>query len=1022
MHTFYICVHFIFRTGKHLGMEPMEEAMEGHYPEEPCRQPPSGRFNPDLFQQEGNFTPDPRNRDRTFIQRDEGDNYGGWKSFNRGGQFQDHWGGKGQNQGEGQFKVPKGYWGRPCQDQGEVPRGQAGHYRTHSDGRYDFRGEQNNNNCTVNNFQTDEFDINWNDNNFYGAGDKEWNPERFDRYGRDKRRGSFDTNFHGYNNYNQQQNNRWYGQAWGCNQRRGRGLHRGNREQRRSASQDNISPASSSSSDSSLKRRHENDDYSTPEKSRRRFNAPDFPAPRTSSPYLHTDVHEGQRPFPEGPKPLLEGLRPLHEGPRPLFEGPRPLLDGPRSLVDGPRPLLDDKFNQRPPSRSSSLDRLRDSGYGRSETESDSLQSGRKVTWSDQQVSSSSEKVSKKGNKKANKKNLNVVLPDSSSESEGKRKTGKGKNKKRNISPGGGLARKSKLPGAGPTKSIGDGGVSVLEKAEKLCKKLRSDREKANLKKKQEEKSKKIEKEQELNRKIQSLSERNKLNIKGILDSEVPEVFSDSKLEGSDSKTRDLSFSDNNIPSSESLILKTDGTVGVATSSERVQRAAPPRELKQSNIAERIAQTKADIDAIREKIESSVQKEMSQSGSSTDNVIPPKYPQATDRTSLVKMVNSPRTTKERLSLAQMLREHARSQTKLSLPRFNLKYSDLCSGSEKFDEFANINVEALAPDVQLQIANIIEADIKPDISELEKLLDQASEGDIQLDADVLCDLGLNSPNKSQVSETSKSHSEIYETLKSRKSPSGRSKSPALDQLYHSDVSSGNSGRHFNRLASPSPVSPEFPEPQRDMPPPKDLLGKTCSKQQYLDVPERDMPPPRGVLSLDELRSEKVKSTNARLLSSPQPTAANRFSSSLPLSSRSEKVPERPSSAAEKRLESLSPYSAKVTERQASGSEKSSISTLDLSSVIKQEKMDDDYNVALGYKRRSQQENSANKDSYNDTSLNDLGNTGVDETSEVIPSGRFSPVTRSKHTQVLYGVRSELPERDYNRKQLPAQVST
>lgn len=836
------------------------------------------------------------------------------------------------------------------QGQFKLPRGRMGHQRTYSDLRHDYRGGPQ-----KDIFQTDDFNINWNDNHFYSScQDGSWNLGGFfHRHGRSGRRGSFDENFHSFDTQYQQADPWLYGQT--NKKPRGRGVMRNYRPQRRSASHDNISPESTSSSDSSLKRRHESDESFSPEKSRRRFDPPET-----------CDLSASVQNVQSGSS------------------------------------LLEDRANHRPASRSSSRDRLRDSRYGRSETESDSRLSSRKVTWSDQQVSSSTEKSGKNTSEPSHKsrpvkKDRNVVLPDSSSESEGIKKSSKGKVKKRSASPRNTSASRGGSPNL-VLRNEEDEGVSVLEKAEKLCKKLRSDREKAKMKQKEEEKFKKTEREKELNRKIETLSEQNKLNIKGVLDSEITSA----KIAAQTSQSNVTDERSSLPPKVDSRSVTVRETTKLASS----QRATPSRDLTSPNIADRIAQTKADIDAIRAKIEASVEKEMSQSGSSTDSVVQPKYPQATDRTSLVKMVNSPRTTKERLSVAQMLREHARSQTKLSLPRFNLKYSDLCSGSDRFDEYANINVEALTPDVQLQIANIIEADIKPDISELEKLLDQASEGNDQLDSDILKELGVGSPNKpmddlsSVYTPVSTSVCEAVSTRlqspKRGRSPSkGYPLSPGLQ--YHSELLK-------ERSLSPLPAFSDSPVPERDMPNPRDLWKTPDHPTQIIDnlLPERDMPPPRGVLNIDDLKTEHRKSTTSRSnLSSKLPTSVPKNnSSSLPVSSCG--------------VTSLSTVTSIAEFR--------STSTLSTQSTIKQEIIDDDYEAALFYKSSELLKSSRIGTDGNPSPKPDpVGNQGDRTAEPLVLSPQFSPVRRNVHTQNLYRGKDELPVRDFSTTLVTSKVN-
>ncbi|XP_052270977.1 uncharacterized protein LOC127871814 isoform X2 [Dreissena polymorpha] len=563
----------------------------------------------------------------------------------------------------------------------KVP-GALGHQRTVSDKRFDHPA--NNEHFYMDNFNN----MNWEDNNFYSQqqlmNHQEWGNQGVragrGQFHRGSRRGSFDSSFEAPGNrVSRSDQHNWDGSSHREQPERGRGMLRGTGH-RRSMSYDNISPESTSSSDSSLKRRRENEDDRQPGKTRR-FVAPDSYQSSSSSGY-----QSGRT-----------------------------------------RRLIDEKSNQRPRSRSTSRDRSSSLRDFRSDSESEGRLSARKVTWSDQQmVSSTSENAEKKSYRNTGNAaavvNDEPVLPDSSSESDLKNLP---KHKSRVVnSKTETVTSKLRQSPRSPKKPViaGDETESVLEKAEKLCKKLRNEREKAKTKKREEEKIKKLEKETELNEKIASLSERNKSNIKGILDSEVEAIMSKRSL-----SQNDVSF----VASAER-----PNSVQGAASAANIKTL--PEFTADTEISKRIAQTQADIAAIRAKIEASVHSE-----SPVQELVsePPRYPGGTERVNLVKMVNSPRTTKERLALAEMVRKHVVSQNKLSLPRFNLKYSDLCSNSDKQDEYTNINLDSLAPDIKLQIANIIEADVKPDISELQKLLDQASVGNEQLDPDILAELGI-----------------------------------------------------------------------------------------------------------------------------------------------------------------------------------------------------------------------------------------------------------------------------------------
>ena len=936
----------------------------------PNRHRPPPLFPPqEMFNLQNSFGQGVVNRDQGHFEpgpQDRGVNFNRWMDEGRHEQFQGRWNRPGQGH-EGQGNF-------------KVPRGRMGHYRTHSDGGHAFHEENNNSN----NYHSDDFNINWNDRYFYqtnGIDPANWNQSNdHNKYSRGPRRGSFDG---GYENRYKQTEHWLYEKEKG---HRGRGRIRVNRNHHRSTSYDNISPGSTSSSDSSLKRRHENDDHLPPGKSRRRVDPPE------------------------------------------MFD-----MSAPVQLDSS---LMEDRANKRQHSRSSSMDRLRDSGYGRSETESDSRLSNRKVTWSDQQVSSSTENsgASTSGLRRKQghgKKDNNIVLPDSSSESEAKKKGLKGRSKKRNTSPREEPVRLGKAPSCAQPKNVADQGNSVLEKAEQLCKKLRSDREKASVKKKEEEKFKKMEKEKELNRKIETLSSRNKSNIKGILDLDMVSVTGASTIETAGTCDNFNPLESTVNLDSSTRIIECKSFISKVPFRPLTPHVNPRSlEAENSSIVNRIAQTKADIDSIRAKIEASVQNEMSQSGSSTDTLTTPQYPKATDRTSLVKMVNSPRTTKERLSVVQMLREHARSQTKLSLPRFNLKFSDLCSGSDRWDEYANINVEALTPDVQLQIANIIEADVKPDISELERLLDQASEENDMLDDDILRNLGINSPYKQLHADSNPSISPLVTRVDSpitRPLSPDRSRSPSKLQPTSPLDMPGFSLSRQQHERRPSPLAQPCSDdsiPERDMPPPRQqyrssnpsatpmdaykpesytTFGRSMQRSPthsvHADITptsrlsEKGMPPPRPVLNIEDLKSEHRKSPVSRASQPATSTSGTRsLAASLPLSNNGSTSPDH-----------ITP-SFRPT------------GSLSGQVIVKQEKPDDGYDAALGYNRsghevdRNCSYGTLNKDMEVEAA-NSLSNIA---TEPLVRPGKVSPVRRSVHTQNLYKDKDELPVRDYGRK--------
>lgn len=903
-------------------------------------------------------------------------------------------------------------------DNFKVPQGRPGHLRTNSDRRPNYHVAErevvrNDISANQEQFFVDNFqDINWNDNSFYSEMHGDNSGFRNDRYHWHKdmrgenyrnnraRRGSFDSSRY---NDNLRLSDMGRNDFQDDTYERGRGVFRKKRGAGRSHSYDNNSPESTSSSDSSLKRRLEIDDSIAPGKTRRRLAKDSNFSP--SSTTNKTDISSS---------------------------------------------LINDEANQRPRSRSSSRDRHRGMDLEMFDTERPSSRnSDKRVSWSDQQQVTSttgSSAQSPRGRAKTCKGKTSVrskspMVPDSSSESElsktsnrtdtGKKKAG---NVKAKTSPR--LQRKNNISK--------DSTESVLEKAERLCKKLRNEREKAKQKKQTEEKKKKFEKQKEINDKIDTLSEKNKANITGVLDAEVAHFTSKEKQNEflkADGTTEFLTTSGKQTAecSSEPELHRgqmiPEKLVNVPKPSS-VSVAQDPVQTGNSTISitERIAQTRADIDSIRAKIESSVNSNIGSTNKAKEALLSPtrqlqspaeqsssqgKYSQPSDTNSLLKMVNSPRTTKERNQLAQMLREHAKSRKKLSLPRFNLKFSDLCSNSDRQDE--QVNIEILAPSVQLEIANIIEADVKPDIAELERLLEHASAENAELDMNVLSDLGVSSPVRkagspvvtpSPLSFNVQTDSSLENTrgLHERISSPLNYMSPDRGRKVHGQNEISEFKQHKRHERSRSPVSNLFLGDQQGV-----RIGDKYRQERSekgtgdfvgREVYAKDITNSGQGLNIEDLTvrlprdkgSEKVensKTGNTEFGSKND----HRFTSSLPMSSG--------------RVGSSGNLSASVT--------------LPSSAVrIKQEKPDDEYDKAVSNALSKAKAffikpagNSGTEQYSRSGTLDAETSQGESFTSENLDlrqtdvnSGRFSPVRKSIHTQNLYR-NDELPVRDSER---------
>ena len=873
------------------------------------------------------------------------------------------------NQGRGAFRGHN----RGQQDRGhqfKVPRGRGrGHYRTFSDTQPQEINNQNHQ------FFRDDFqDINWNDNRFHwqrkeGRGGHQ-DEDRWSNYVRDRnrgnRRGSYDNSFRIPDtrpDFPQRSQQNWDGSDRQEKPERGRGILRDRSAPRRSMSCDNISPESNSSSDSGLKRRRDYDDPSVaqPGKSRRYVSPDNYMS--SSSGY-----QSGKASSQLSTRGNQRGRTRSTSRERPMtmrdFDSESEVRST-RSVTwsDQQHSLSSSESGRDDTARNSRANNHQNSRFGPDFADESEMAPRRSSRGKESQVSgfTRSERIidadrdtdtAPSGRSRLDRQRqspVETVLPDSTSDLEEEKKMSKRKQKQlekmRNKSPHGG----QRLMESGD--KTGDNTDSILEKAEQLCKKLRTEREQAKTKKKQEEKMKKMEKEMEIDKRLETLAEKNKSNIRGVLDSSA--MSSAQTLESVPTK---LTYLDSHLSASASENMDslsssdTASSVRMAPSSKKLQAEKPYLSQKDKpeskDISQRIAKTKADIDAIRAKIESSVHGDMPEKAVSAAT---PESPTAalsvarfTDKSALVKMVNSPRTTKEKLSLAQMLREHAKSQKKLSLPRFNLRYSDLCSASgDKGDQYTNINVDRLDTNSILEIANLIESDIKPDIGYLEQLLDNASVENVELDSAVLSNLGIMT---SPVSNSLRPSSPL------RPSPlTVRSTTPVKTSVANEDTFSSQ----LDTRPSEGKIMP----------------GVRYLSQSDVQKDSRDIPA-RTMTDTSESRDRLARGTS--------PIVTKQSTVSI-----HDKWP--------------------VSHTQTSETATFSFSSLSSSSSapshfeIKEEKLDSGYDMAL-----------AGTPGSRGSSPTRLGRDHEEQLREVIEASRYSPVQRSVHTRNLY--RDEIPSRE------------
>ncbi|KAL3872756.1 hypothetical protein ACJMK2_035960 [Sinanodonta woodiana] len=444
-----------------------------------------------------------------------------------------------------------------------------------------------------------------------------------------------------------------------------------------------------------------------------------------------------------------------------------------------------------------------------------------------------------------------------------------------------------------PGQNIEENAETVLERAERLCKDLRDKRETAKKERNLKEKQKKLEKHKELNSQLEALSSKNMENIKGHLNSESMDNSTNSQFARS-------------LPS---RLVDSDCSLTGRGETKQLSRTGSLSGLLNSrsdldSLASSGSKQKEDIDRIRQTIENSVRGGSSSPVARNANT-PSSWPTSPisplpilntlvktkilDKEHLCKLVNTPRSHKERLQLAQLLRAYASTRNKLSLPRFNLQMSGIYDRLENQTE--DLYLENLSPDVQLQIAQLIEADAKPNLQELESILNFGSiSGGTSLSGDV-------------------KHTEVIE-----QSAASPIKEPSMAPKHHADVcSTQDLLRGIPNQYSPLPSKVE----------PRDAISPSPPRM------DMDTSP---AMTLQDLATDVSKSKQSFL------TTPDLGLSRVPFSPLMSTLPER-----NRPVRVTSPdqdLAAKVTEA-GKGSTEKTLSSV----VIKQEKVDNDYNVGL-----------------------------------------------------------------------------
>ncbi|XP_062614514.1 zinc finger protein 106-like [Saccostrea cucullata] len=278
------------------------------------------------------------------------------------------------------------------------------------------------------------------------------------------------------------------------------------------------------------------------------------------------------------------------------------------------------------------------------------------------------------------------------------------------------------------------GGEGVLEKAEKLCRELREKREKAKLEREKKMKMEQMEKLENINQELKTLSDKSKEYVKGHIPSEEirPTETVDSSAKertekeiksGNISKlsqcNKDIDKIRQNIEKSVQCISEKQKLLNSTRTESKSEKNSPTNKSQPESVIPEASVGHSNKKEVSAKPDSQkTSKTLDKTGSSGKS----KEKPTTD--SLLKMVNSPRSRKERQQLAGMLRSYAQSQKKLSLPRYNLQLSG--SYDDNFDDkMEELRLEELSPEVQIQIAQLMEADVTPDLNDLEKALMSSS---------------------------------------------------------------------------------------------------------------------------------------------------------------------------------------------------------------------------------------------------------------------------------------------------------
>ena len=254
---------------------------------------------------------------------------------------------------------------------------------------------------------------------------------------------------------------------------------------------------------------------------------------------------------------------------------------------------------------------------------------------------------------------------------------------------GTGKLRSLEKPAEEIRKDHDDRGASLLKKAESLCREIKEKRHIVRINKEGEERKKKQQDQERIDRQIRALSQRSQSRVTGILDRPVDQRILETKqydrnrsgypiidLQGTHNKPEEHEIRMPVLPASVQKVMRKHAKDGTQRNNPVISTIPGERYSKEA--------------------------------SQVTKKLPPG--KSLDKDSLMKLVNSPRSRKERMQVANILKKHNKTAKTVARPKLHLH-----SGSEDRLSDADQSVEVegeelplsmLPEDIRLQIEQLM----------------------------------------------------------------------------------------------------------------------------------------------------------------------------------------------------------------------------------------------------------------------------------------------------------------------------